>query len=238
MLKLYQGIVYVAIVGIAVHEFRFYEFSSGRKPKMRRVVILALLAMAFSVAASAGTIDIVNQFGSISITSGGITSTQSQLKQFDGVTAPPNQALGTVNFNTGVCLTGCNGAGIPGNSATFSSVGSSFVVTCATAACGGHITLFNGAFTGPITWTLVSQSGQSLVFSLTGQIQGMLNNGQFVSGTTVQTFFTATGQLNEGIGHIRIGNSNLVVPEPGTLSLLGTGLFGIAGMFRRKVLGM
>jgi hypothetical protein len=205
---------------------------------MRRVVILVLLAMAFSIAASAGTIDIVNQFGSISITSSGISSIGSQLKMFDGIVAPPHQALGGVSFATGVCLSGCNGSGIPGNAATFSATGSSFVVTCATAACGGHITLFNGAFVGPITWTLVSQSGQSLVFSLSGQIQGMLNNGQFVTGQTVQTFFTATGQLSEGIGHIRIGNSSLTVPEPGTLTLLGTGLFGIAGVFRRKVLGM
>jgi hypothetical protein len=205
---------------------------------MRRVVILALLAMAVSVAASAGTIDIVNQFGSISITSSGISSTQSQLKMFNGIVAAPNQALGTVNFATGACLSGCNGSGIPGNSATFSSVGSSFVVTCATAACGGHITLFSGAFVGPITWTLVSQSGQSLVFSLSGEIQGMLSNGQFVTGNTTQTIFTATGQLSEGIGHIRIGNSSLVVPEPGTLGLLGTGLVGIAGVFRRKVLGL
>ncbi|HYU46752.1 MAG TPA: PEP-CTERM sorting domain-containing protein [Terriglobales bacterium] len=90
---------------------------------------------------------------------------------------------------------------------------------------------------GPITWTLTSPPGvANLTFALTGTIQGTLFDGRIVTGTTTQNIFTVAGQLAQGIGHIRVGNTNLVVPEPGTLGLLGTGLVGIAGIFRRKFL--
>jgi len=205
---------------------------------MRRVaVVLALLVLALPVAASASGIDITNKFGSISITSSGITSTGAQVLSF-GSMSVSSGALGSLFFQTGACLSGCNGAGIPGNSAIFSSVGSVFDVVCRRKACGGWgAPLFTGWFTGPITWTLDTTltKGGNLVFDLTGTITGTLANGHTVSGTTTQQFFTAAAQLNSGIAHIRGGSTNLVVPEPGTLGLLGTGLVGIAGMLRRKI---
>ena len=196
---------------------------------MRRVLVLALLALALPMAAWADGIDLVNLHGSISITSAGITSVGSQLHSFNGIVASPGHTLGSVSFSTGALLTGSilNGG-------TFSDVGSSFVVIGKGPQVPHKGTIFSGAFVGPVSWTLVSSSGQSLTYSLSGTIAGTLWNGHFVTGTTTQTIYSVKGQISQGIGHIRMGDTTFGTPEPGTLGLLGTGLVAIAGMLRRK----
>ncbi len=196
---------------------------------MRRVLVVALLALALPIAALAGTITLTNQRGTISISDSGITSKGSQLTSYNGIQAPPGHSLGTVSYSTGALVSGSVAAG-----GIFSSAGSTFDVVGKGNFGEPKGQIFTGGFVGDIAWTLVTQQGQKLVYTLSGDLSGQLYNGVIVTGSTTQTITTHPGQLNQGIGHISLGNTTLTTPEPGTLGLLGTGLLGIAGMFRRK----
>ncbi|MGA2005053.1 MAG: PEP-CTERM sorting domain-containing protein [Terriglobales bacterium] len=196
---------------------------------MRRVVVLALLALILPIAAWADGINLTNQFGSISVSDSGITTRGSELTSFNGIVAPKGHSLGTVSYSTGALTSGTIAGG-----GVFSSTGSSFNVVGRGNYGQPKGVIFSGAFVGDISWTLVSQVKTKLTYTLSGDISGQLYTGRMVTGSTTQTIVSTAGQLQNGVGHITLGNTHINTPEPGTLGLLGTGLLGIAGTFRRK----
>ena len=150
------------------------------------------------------------------------------MKTYNGLNAGPGHSLGYVSFGTGA-FSGTSLA----SSGTFSSTGSWFDIVRG-GKNGG--TIFSGSFVGPITWTLTSPAGsRKLTFTLTGNLVGMLANGHEAKGTTTQYFVSTGYQIGKGVAHITGGTTSISsTPEPGTLGLLGTGLVGIAGIFRRR----
>jgi len=96
------------------------------------------------------------------------------------------------------------------------------------------VTLFAGSFKGPVNWVLTSSTKSELIYTLSGAIQGTLWNGRSAVGYTTQEFIDTKGQLMAGNGHIKMGITQIAAPEPGSFSLLGTGLLAVGGIFRRR----
>jgi hypothetical protein len=199
---------------------------------MRRVVILAILALALPVCALADTISILNRGGIADVTLGGITVNETAVYSINGLSVP-GKNLGYVYFKTGA-FTGPSLS----QSGTFSSVGSVFdIYSYGLYGAPKKGLIFAGAFVGPIDWTLTSPPGSTkMTFTMTGDIKGMLYNGHEASGQTTQYFYAFSNQYSKGIAHLINGSTTIksATPEPGTLGLLGTGLVGIAGLLRRK----
>jgi hypothetical protein len=201
----------------------------------RKFILLAILALCLPIAAMADSgVDFTNSGGTLTGSNSGFSLTGSTLIAVNGLNGGglitgPN--LGSVTFTTAALTSGSLQMG-----ATFAA-GGTFTITGNGTNGIPNGTIFTGTFNGPVTWTLVTLANGTHNYTLSGSLSGTLGTVS-TNGVTVQlTINTGKGFFN-GSTTISSGDTNienLAVPEPGTLSLLGTGLLGIAGVMRRKI---
>jgi hypothetical protein len=199
----------------------------------KKLLLLVVLALALPIAAFASSqVDFTNSGGTLSGSNSGLSLGGSTLIAVNGLNGGgliTGSNLGSVTFSTGALASGSLQMG-----GTFAA-GGSFTITGNGSNGVPNGVIFSGTFSSPVTWTLVTLANGTHNYTLTGVLTGTLGGSFQTNGVTVQlTVNTGKGFFN-GSTTISSGDTNVVVPEPGTLSLLGTGLMGLAGVVRRKL---
>jgi len=198
---------------------------------MKKTVLLAALALALPgavLASSINSIDYSNSGGTLTAsTVGGLTtltlsgSELSEIRNFPGGKVTGD--LGSVTFTTGA-LTGSLQTG-----GTFAA-GGSILITASNGAV-----LFKGTFSGPTMWEALPGANGTSSYFLVGSVSGWTGAGSWTTGNTFDITLNVGEGAFDGGATVSSGDTPLLVPEPGSLGLLGTGLIGVAGVVRRKL---
>jgi PEP-CTERM motif len=177
--------------------------------------------LALPMAAFANSIDVGNKGGTVTGSSAGLSLTGSILISY-GSAVGAN--LGTVSFTTGAFTSGDvqNGGTL--------AAGGTFTITGNGTNGVPNGVIFSGTFSSA-TWDLVTLADGTHNYVLKGAIVD--SSGRV--GATTQISINVGMGLFSGTAGLSSGDTNLSVPEPGTLGLLGTGLLGVAGLMRRKL---
>lgn len=195
---------------------------------MKTLMMMVVLVLAAVVAEADSGINFTDWQGIVTVSSAGITG-NAWLICYAGIKAYNGHTLGNVMFQTGALTSGS-----VLNGGTFSSLGSAFTITGNGQQRMHDGVIFNGAFTGPIQWILLSQSAGTFNYALAGHITGMLWSGRTTTGYTTQLISMSGNRAKVTSGNNSFGDGKLMTPEPNTLILIGTGI-SLVGIWRQRL---